>query len=133
MKNFFKDFQCKKGDFFIFLLIGAIILTTSVLFYRRPGEAKIVKIYVDGEEYSAYTLSQKYETILDIPAKGGYYTGYNRIRIKDDTVTIIESSCPNKDCVRMGTIRDTGDMLICLPYRVVIRLEGGEAIDAVSY
>ena len=133
MKNFFKDFQCKKGDFFIFVFIVAIIVTTSVFFYRQPGEAKIVKIYVDGEEYGAYTFSQRYETIFDVPAKGGYRTGYNRIRIKDETVTVIDSSCPNKDCVYMGSIRDAGDMLICLPYKIVIRLEGGEAIDAVSY
>ena len=125
--------KLKKGDIIVFILIGIVIFISLVTFYRPQKEAKVLKIYRDGKEYATYSLSQPYTKNLSIPAKDGYKTGYSNVKIENGTVKITESSCPNKNCIKMGTISQEGDVLICLPYRLVFRLEGGEAIDAVSY
>lgn len=45
------------------------------------------------------------------------------------------SDCPTQDCVHTGTITRSGQSIVCLPARIVIRLEGGGAepgdVDAV--
>ncbi len=45
------------------------------------------------------------------------------------------SDCPTQDCVHTGTITRGGQSIVCLPARIVIRLEGGapapDAVDAV--
>lgn len=45
------------------------------------------------------------------------------------------SDCPTQDCVHTGTITRSGQSIVCLPARIVIRLEGGETapgdVDAV--
>ena len=47
---------------------------------------------------------------------------------------VIEADCPSQDCVYMGRISRIGQMIICLPSRIIICLEGGAdpaAPDAV--
>ncbi len=123
----------KKGDIIIFIIIGLIIVLSTVFFFRRPGDATVLKIYRDGEEYATYSLSQSSEKKLSVPVKEGYQAGYNTFQMKQGVVSIIDSSCPNKDCIRMGSISKAGDVLICLPHKLMLRLEGGDAVDAVSY
>lgn len=45
------------------------------------------------------------------------------------------SDCPTQDCVRTGTITRSGQSVVCLPARFILRLEGGtpdpDAVDAV--
>lgn len=48
---------------------------------------------------------------------------------------IAQSGCPDKTCQRTGWLRKAGDSAVCLPGRVVLRLEGpgGAGIDAETY
>ncbi len=45
------------------------------------------------------------------------------------------SDCPTQDCVHTGLITRSGQSIVCLPARIIIRLEGGTAdpsgVDAV--
>ena len=36
-----------------------------------------------------------------------------------------EADCPTQDCVHTGTITRAGQSIVCLPARIIIRLEGG--------
>ncbi|HBE87040.1 MAG TPA: hypothetical protein DDW53_19330, partial [Lachnoclostridium sp.] len=40
--------------------------------------------------------------------------------------SITEASCPDKVCVRTGKIHRSGELIVCLPNRVVITIEGEE-------
>lgn len=44
-------------------------------------------------------------------------------------VCVARSSCPTQDCVRTGVITRSGQSVICLPARFILRLEGGPAED----
>lgn len=50
-------------------------------------------------------------------------------------VRVAVSDCPTQDCVHTGTITRSGQSIVCLPARIIIRLEGGaadpDAVDAV--
>lgn len=133
MKKFAAFQNLKIGDFIIFAIICMVAVSSAVLFYRSPADAKVLKVYRNGEEYATHTLSTPYAQSLTVFASDEYDAGYCRLIIENETVTVEETTCPNKDCARMGTLKDTGDVIICLPYRLVIRLEGGDAVDAVSY
>jgi hypothetical protein len=60
--------------------------------------------------------------------------GTTRIEFRDGQVRILSSPCPLKICQRAGWIGVAGEMLVCLPNEVVVRLPGGPAgdLDAVS-
>lgn len=42
---------------------------------------------------------------------------------------VAASDCPTQDCVRTGLITRSGQSIVCLPARIVIRLEGGGTED----
>ncbi len=63
---------------------------------------------------------------------------YNKYQIKNNSVSMLESNCKDKICVNMKTIKNTGEMIVCLPHKVYISIqknsnkedEGG--IDAIA-
>lgn len=42
---------------------------------------------------------------------------------------VAASDCPTQDCVHTGIITRSGQSIVCLPARIIIRLEGGTAED----
>lgn len=126
-KHFFGGF--KKGDFLIFGLIAAVIISSAIGFYKAPLSAHTVKIYVDSQEYATYVISEGFEK--NVTVKTDY--GYNLISVQSGQIQITESDCPGHDCIHMGSISQAGDMLVCLPHKLLITLEGGDSVDAVSY
>lgn len=50
-------------------------------------------------------------------------------------VRVSWADCPTQDCVRTGRITRGGQSIVCLPARIIVRLEGGAAdpdgVDAV--
>ena len=48
---------------------------------------------------------------------------------------VAASDCPTQDCVHTGTITRSGQSIVCLPARFILRLEGGtpdpDSVDAV--
>ncbi len=119
----------KKGDFLIFGIILTMIVATAIGFYRVPLSAHTVTIYVDSQEYATYAISEGFEKTVTIETD----FGYNQIKLHSGTAEITESDCANRDCIRMGKISQAGDVLICLPHKLMIVLEGGDLVDAVSY
>ena len=127
-KRFWEN-SLKKGDFLIFFLIVAVIIVSAIGFYRTPLSARTVTIYVDSSRYASYVISDNSEKIVTVNTD----FGYNQIKLQSDTVTIIDSDCHGRDCVQMGTISHAGDTLVCLPHKLMVVLEGGDSVDAVSY
>ena len=119
----------KKGDFLIFFLITVTVVFSAIGFYRAPLSAHTVTIYVDSREYASYVVSEGSEQTVTVQTD----FGYNQIKLQSNTVQITESDCANHDCIRMGTISQAGDVLICLPHKLTVVLEGGDSVDAVSY
>lgn len=59
--------------------------------------------------------------------------GVTRIEIKDGRVRVLSSPCPLKLCQRAGWIGEAGEMIVCLPNEVVVRLPGRRrGVDALS-
>lgn len=61
--------------------------------------------------------------------------GETVVKVEDNSVRITESACPHKTCIRMGAISTRGQMLICVPNHVAVRVEGVEdesGIDGVT-
>jgi hypothetical protein len=51
--------------------------------------------------------------------------------IDDDSVRIVESSCPDKLCVERGAIDAPGSTIVCAPNAVTVRIGGdADALDA---
>ncbi len=109
----------KIGDFLI------ILFFLSAIFFLPRGEGKKIRVTVDKEKEYIYPLTE--DRVLGIKGK----IGITKMLIKDGRVRVIEAPCPLRLCMRRGWIRNKGEQIICVPNKVLIRIEG-EQFDAIT-
>jgi hypothetical protein len=113
------------------ILIGGLILLTLLSFpiikhFHHQG--KLAVIEVDGKLVGNFPLEEG--RVISVNGR----LGTTRVEIAGNEVRVLDSPCPHKLCVKSGSISRCGETLVCLPNRVLIRIEGGDepSVDAVS-
>ena len=95
----------------------------------RGGDDLRVVIEVDGEVYYEADLKDG-AGIFPISTPNG---GENRVHIQEDLVFMDSANCPDQTCVKQGVIRDGTVPIVCLPHKVIVRIEGGDSgLDAAN-
>ena len=95
------------------------------LFTGKPG-GTIANVYRDGECIYSVDLSrvtQPYEITLEESGQE------NVICVEKGRIRIIDANCPDHTCVNMGWLSGGKLSIVCLPHKLVIRLEGHGAED----
>jgi len=88
----------------------------------------MVDIYHGQTLLAAYPLHAK--KTVHFAAQGEI--GISEIIIADGGVAIIDSPCNTKRCVLAGHKHRIGDMLVCLPNRILVAIRGdAQAFDAM--
>lgn len=118
----------KRND--VILLFGVLAAALLLWVFRPEQKAEDgawVIVRIKGAEYGRYALSE--DRIEELPG----VLGTNRLVIKDGMVWMEEAVCPDKYCIRQGTISKTGQQIICLPNSILIEIIGGEetGLDAI--
>ena len=109
----------KKLDFLIIII--ALVLAGIFLIITLNGKrGNTVEIVVDGEVTASFTMDSDTEYRVETDQ------GWNIVRIKGGYVTVIESDCPNQICVKHKEISKSGESIICLPHKMIVRITGGE-------
>ena len=141
----------RKADIILFIVLVVIGLAASAaLSMSRTEAGKNAKVIIESNgkayaEYSLYTdttvtVPAPKQISLDAPEAGddesasARYDYYNVVTIKGGEVSVTEASCKNQVCVKHGSISHTGETIVCLPNRLVVRIvdpEGG-GYDAVT-
>jgi hypothetical protein len=79
---------------------------------------------------AAVTLSNKLVTTVDLqkPADWALQAPLGEVvlRVADNRIRVLQSPCPNQVCVRQGAVHRPGEMLVCVPNRLVIFIRGEE-------
>lgn len=124
-----------KGDKYLIIFIIAISIL-SLVYVKKVAisyEKKYVVIQVDGKVYKKVFFGP--EIVGEkIPIETKF--GYNLIEIGDGKVRVIEADCPDKLDVKQGYISKPGEVIVCLPNRLVIEIKGekkDKEIDSISY
>jgi len=122
----------KKNDLILILLV----LLAALAFYlgnqwiNQKYDQKILTITSDGELVAQRVLTEDLteEWLID------NHLGYNRIVVREGVVTMLEADCPDQVCVLSRPIREPGESIICLPHKVVVKIEGGASpeVDAIA-
>lgn len=124
----------KKGDFIIIAFVIVLALGFSFyskLFKNKDYDKTIVKVSIEESVYNTYELDLNTEESLNIKSS----LGYNQMEINNGEVWISESDCHNQICVLDGKINEPGDILVCLPHKLVIEIEGVKnlELDGISH
>ena len=124
MKDSGRNKYIKASDIvFAVLILAACFVLFFLLNAGGPGDT--VQISRGGEVLAELPLDK--DAVYTVE---GDYT--NTVVIRDGTVYVSESTCPNHICEKTGRISQPGQSIICAPNGAVITVKGDSAVDAVS-
>ena len=114
-------------DAVVALTVAALAVACAWMVWGGQSESATLTavVSVDGVETERLALKEADGTERTIHADG--YTLH--IRLTETEVWVESSDCPTQDCVHTGHISRSGQSVVCLPARVIVRLEGGEIED----
>jgi len=100
----------------------------------------LARVPADGAAHAVVTVGR--EEVADVPLDVPGVTrvegrlGSVALEVADGAIRVTASSCPHHVCIAMGAKRRTGEVLVCAPNAMLVRLVGGRADpgvpDAVS-
>ena len=90
---------------------------------RSGGEVAVVSI--NGEEADRFSLD---ESAGEREYHAGGYVLV--VSVSREGVRVAEADCPTQDCVHTGLISRSGQSIVCLPGRFILRLTGGTEGEA---
>ena len=110
--------KAKKGDIIIITGLLALALLLMVLSLIPAHGAENAIITHDGEQIAVLPLdTDTVYTVSDGDA-------LNVIEVSEGRVRMVQASCPDGQCVHQGYIDDGGEVIVCLPNRVTVALDG---------
>ena len=98
------------------ILILGVSAWIGLNHYRQAGDT--VTIEVNGKVVRQADL----HTSQQITVTGSI--GKTIIKIDRGTASVIHSDCSQKICVKTGKIHRIGEMIVCVPNKVVIKING---------
>lgn len=111
-----------KGDkvLVVFLILFSIIFTYFMATIKTESDSKYISIQIDGNEINQIFFTED-KIGEQIRIETEY--GYNILEIGDGEVKIIDASCLDKICIKQGSISEIGQLLVCLPNRLVVEVK----------
>lgn len=114
----------KKLDIIIIAILLLLSFVPSV-FISSKNNSNFSDIYAEiqvaGKVIDKISFSNINEE-KEIPIHTKY--GDNIIRISKDGVYMYKADCPDKVCLKDGTITKFGQSLVCLPHKLIIEIKG---------
>ena len=125
-----------KGDkiLIVSILLVAFLIFTGFQVYGFADGKTYALIEVDGKLYQKVSLGEDGPKLkLTVPVDHGE----NIVEISRDKVRMLYADCPDEDYVRQSWVSRPGQMIVCLPNKMVIKIESDKSakddIDAVSF
>ncbi|MCH5266575.1 MAG: NusG domain II-containing protein [Lachnospiraceae bacterium] len=109
--------------FFIGILLTGFLYLPGQLAGSSSDDARQLEVYSDGTLLMALPLSQ------DIEKTTNTNRGTNTFHIKDGIASMTDADCNDHTCIRTGGISHTGETIVCLPHRLVLRIADREDAD----
>ncbi|MBR5381346.1 MAG: NusG domain II-containing protein [Oscillospiraceae bacterium] len=121
----------KTRTWIIILAAAALLAAAGAWLTLLPhGEGKVVEVVQDGTVLREIDLTAvTHEYTFEVVWKDG---GTNVVTVRPGRICVSAADCPDKICVHHGWLTDQAAPIVCLPHRLVIRVKGDTALDAVS-
>lgn len=118
--------KLKWGDF---VIVGVVLALSAaiaaVLALGTSGDRLYAEVWQDNELVERVELTDSTDRTIDLG-------GHNVIVLSGRTAAMQSADCRDQVCVRTGTLTRAGQVAVCLPNRVVLRITGETSeIDAI--
>lgn len=117
----------------ISLIVIIVIINCFLIYYNSKNivysENNKAMIYSDNKLVGEYVLSKDFQDEFTIKTENGY----NTIKIENKKIWIKDADCPDKYCQHQGEISGDGQVIVCLPNKLLIKIVGNDKdIDFIA-
>ena len=119
MKKIFRNISrlLTRGDK---ILILVLVLLCMLMFWQtrrtnKPGITAVV--FVEKKLQARLSLKQEGTFLFSGPL------GFTTVRVENEQIYVKQSSCPHHICEQTGPIQRAGEIIVCLPNRLYIKIE----------
>ena len=111
----------------LFLIIGIGFLIQRY-YFGKSGISAIIE--QDGETVAELNLNKNTKFVLN-DGNGGS----NTITVQNGHISVTEANCPDLVCVRTGAISQTGEVIACLPHKLIITISSDQtdSLDSLTW
>ena len=119
--------KLKFGDF---VIIGVVLVMAgalaAALAFHSSGDKLYAEVWQNDQLIERVALTDSTDKTIDLD-------GHNVIVLHGKTAEIQSADCPDQVCVRTGRLTRAGQVAVCLPNRVILKLTGTstDGIDAI--
>ena len=111
-----------KGDCYLLALLLAVLAGAFWLFAGEEKASLYAEIRVEGElckriELTGHRGKETVEIVSD--------RGRNLIQVEDESICVLEADCPDKVCVKTGSLSKNGQTAACLPHKLLLEIKEG--------
>lgn len=100
----------------LILVLSGIFSFLLIELFTYPGNFALVS--VNGKKNFRRSLS-----VDEVFTLSGS-KGETKVEISHGTVRVLDSDCPQKLCVHQGKIKNVGEIIVCVPNKIFIWIEG---------
>jgi len=110
----------------ILLLVSALLLGVRTMYSRLrpssvpasgPFSSPSVVVSVNGETVRTLPLSETHEEVFRTSSGGS-----NTLHIQGGKAWVTDASCPDHICEKTGQISEAGEVIVCMPNRLIVQI-----------
>jgi len=119
----------RKGDIFIFIFLA--LLGYFVLLWSSQNEIENPAAFIQINNVIQYELDLRQDQIIALKE----FTPPVKVEVRNHSIGIIQNDCEQKICIKMGFISDAGQMIVCVPKKILIYISGNDqnrSIEAIT-
>ncbi len=112
-----------------FVIAAALLIAAAVFLLTLP-KANEGRLYAEISRNGEVLASLPLDADAEYTVNGDYE---NVVTIANGSAFFSSATCPNEDCVHAGRLTKAGQLAVCLPNGVTLRIVGAEAdVDAIA-
>jgi len=117
-----------KGDVVLIGIFLILFILSFFLLRYFPQTGSLVTISVNNKPLYSFSISEDRDITISGPI------GDTNLRISENRVWITEAPCPHKICKKMGKIGRAGEIIVCIPNKIFIEVEGTQdsPVDGIT-
>lgn len=123
----------KINKYDIALIVFIIAVSSFFIFYNGRNvtysNTNRAVIYSEGKIIGEYVLNDKYKNEFTVKTSNGY----NKIKIENGEIWIEDASCTDKYCIHQGKISGSGENIVCLPNKLIIKVESEKKNKEIDF
>ena len=109
----------------LILIVMILLIVGIILIFNKKEIPNQAKVYYENDLILTIDLSQNKE--YDVQG----YNGNVHIVVLDNKIKVEEENSPKHLCSKQGFISSSNETIVCLPNKILIKIESDDSLDTV--